>query len=136
MSKLDRQKFNNQRTHARIRNIEWNLSFDEWYDWWQETKKYHLRGCQKGQYVMARYDDTGPYSLDNIFCCSVEQNNSDRHKFNNYVSNTGKRNAKKIMTPDGEFESKIAAANYYGLNSAAISYRLKTKPKEYYYVVH
>jgi hypothetical protein len=135
MTKIDRQKFNMQRTHANIRNIDWNLTFEEWYSWWIATGKYHLRGCRKGQYVMARYNDSGPYSLDNIFCSSVEQNNKDRHKFNPYAVENGKKNAKPIQTPDGLFKSKIEAARHYNIKSGSMSGRLKRKPEEYYYVV-
>ena len=130
------KKYSMQKTSAAARGIDWKLTFQEWYDWWQSTGHWEQRGCKKGQYVMARYNDTGPYSLDNIFCCTSEQNNKDRHKNNNYVSRTMKViRCKPIVTPAGHFKSKKQAAEYYNVDSAAISFRLKKKPEEYYYVV-
>lgn len=136
MSLTPKQKYNMQRISSEKRGIQWKLTFDQWYKWWQDSGKWELRGCKKGQYVMARYQDSGCYELDNIFCCSVEQNNSDRHKFNNYVGTAvSQAQSKPIMTPEGLFSSKISAANHYGLDSAAISYRLNKYPKEFYYVI-
>ena len=136
MNLTPKQKYNMQKISAQKRNIKWELTFDEWYSWWQNTGYWEQRGCKKGQYLMARYHDSGPYSLDNIFCCSVEQNNSDRHKFNPYVGKAVSiRQSKPIMTPCGMFPSKKSAAEHYNLDSSALSYRLKKYPKEFYYVI-
>jgi hypothetical protein len=54
--------------------IEWKLTFEQWWDWWQATGLYDKRGCKKGQYVMARVDDLGPYELGNIFCTTCGEN--------------------------------------------------------------
>lgn len=67
-------KFRYQRARARQRNIDWLLSFDEWYSWWQSTGHWHERGITSGKYVMSRYGDIGPYSLDNIFCQTRDDN--------------------------------------------------------------
>jgi hypothetical protein len=136
VSLTPKQKYSMQKTSAEKRGIAWQFTFDEWFNWWQATGHWDNRGCKKGQYVMARFEDKGPYAINNVFCCSVEQNNSDRHKFNSYVkAAVSKAQSKPIMTPEGLFPSKILAANYYGLNSAALSYRLTKYPKEFYYVI-
>jgi hypothetical protein len=44
---------------------------------------------------------------------------------------TIKRNT--IMTPDGEFESRKAAAEFYNIKPPVINYRMKKYPDQYYY---
>lgn len=44
---------------------------------------------------------------------------------------TIKRNT--IMTPDGEFESRKAAAEFYNVKPPVINYRIKKYPDQYYY---
>lgn len=60
-----RYRYGVQKCHAKIRKIEWNLTFEEWFAWWGDD--IHKRGKGKDDLVMARYGDIGPYSLDNIY---------------------------------------------------------------------
>lgn len=75
--KEDIRKYSQHRRQAAQRGIDFLLSFAEWYEWWQQTGHYEERGCRHGQYVMARHNDTGPYSLDNIKCITHEENRSE-----------------------------------------------------------
>ncbi|MFM0257128.1 hypothetical protein [Paraburkholderia sediminicola] len=74
ITKKDRSAYASQKSHAKQRSIIFNLTFDEWFDWWQATGKYPKRGRAKDCYVMARFNDTGPYQLGNIYCCTVAEN--------------------------------------------------------------
>ena len=88
---------------AKRRNIEFLLTFDEWYKIWQDSGKWHLRGRNKGQYVMCRYNDSGPYSVTNVFIDLTENNVrsaqlgthnprgpfSDEHRKNLSIARTG-----------------------------------------------
>lgn len=73
-------KFRYQRSRARQRNIDWLLSFEEWYQWWQQTGHWEERGITSGKYVMSRYNDIGPYSLDNIFCQTRDDNSREANQ--------------------------------------------------------
>ena len=53
-----------QKISAKNRNIDWLFTFEEWIRWWGSD--IVNRGCRKGQLVMARKGDTGPYSSDNV----------------------------------------------------------------------
>lgn len=57
------------------RNIEWHLTFDEWINWWLSTGHWHERGKGSNKYVMSRFNDVGPYALNNIYC-QTDGNNS------------------------------------------------------------
>jgi hypothetical protein len=41
---------------------------------------------------------------------------------------------KSLQTPDGIFESRQKAAEYYNVDPATLNHRMKTKPTEYYYI--
>jgi len=47
--------------------IQWNLTFEQWMEVWQQSGHWEERGCKKGQYCMSRYNDIGPYEIDNVF---------------------------------------------------------------------
>lgn len=63
-----------QKAQAKLRGIEWRLTFYEWYKWWLDSGHYHERGRRQGQYVMGRIGDIGPYALNNIMCIQVKEN--------------------------------------------------------------
>ncbi len=65
---------------AKSRGVPFELTFEEWYNWWLSTGHYHERGKKKGQYVMARFNDDGAYSLDNIKCILHSENVSEGYK--------------------------------------------------------
>lgn len=58
--------YHNHRRDAVRREIEFNLEFIEWLQIWHNSGKLEQRGPRKGQYVMARYGDVGPYALGNV----------------------------------------------------------------------
>src|SRR4051812_11641348 len=59
-------KFAQHRRDSRGRGIEFKLTFEQWWKLWQDSGKWSRRGARKGQYVMARFGDVGPYSVGNV----------------------------------------------------------------------
>lgn len=92
MSLSPRDKFRAQRGKAKQRGIDWQLTFEEWLGIWEKSGKFELRGRQSGNYVMARFGDVGPYSVDNVFVEESGKNISDAY---NYKPCGGKLNAGK-----------------------------------------
>ena len=83
MADRARTIYTQQKRNAKGRSIEFDFTYEEWCLWW----KKHLgddwmkkRGCRKGQYVMARYYDDGPYSAYNVKCILAEHNHLERNK--------------------------------------------------------
>ena len=70
-----RDKYRNHRFSAHARGIEFHLSFDEWMRTWLESGHFHERGPRKGQYVMARKGDKGPYAVGNVEIITSDVNN-------------------------------------------------------------
>jgi hypothetical protein len=60
------EAFYSQKYSANLRNIDFLLTFDEWYNFWLDSGHLHERGRRRNQYCMARFNDTGPYALGNI----------------------------------------------------------------------
>jgi hypothetical protein len=58
--------FYSQRASASDRGIDFLLTFSEWLDIWAASGHLSERGKRIGCYCMARYGDTGPYSVDNV----------------------------------------------------------------------
>lgn len=54
------------RRDAGRRGVEWLLTFEEWLKIWEDSGHWHERGLKKGQYVMGRYGDKGPYTVGNV----------------------------------------------------------------------
>jgi hypothetical protein len=75
--KLAKRKYHAHKGVAKQRNILFDLSYDEWINIWMNSGKYHLRGAGQGKYCMSRINDTGPYSISNVFIQSHAKNVSD-----------------------------------------------------------
>lgn len=65
---------------AKYRGIEFHLTFEEWWDIWNQSGKYEQRGRGAGKYCMSRKNDTGPYALGNVYIQTIDDNNREAHK--------------------------------------------------------
>ena len=74
MMKNIRRKYRMCIWNAKQRDIPWELTYIQWRTIWAASGHWHERGFRKGQYVMARYGDKGPYSKDNVRICTVKEN--------------------------------------------------------------
>lgn len=59
------RRFLEQKRNARVRGIEWHLSFADWWRIWEESGKWGERGRGHG-YAMSRPGDIGPYAVGNV----------------------------------------------------------------------
>ena len=80
--KTPKGRFSRQKDHAKNRGIDWELSFEEWWEIWEASGKYAQRGRGKGKYCMCRYGDTGSYSKDNFYIDEWCNNIKEQHKNN------------------------------------------------------
>lgn len=134
---LAKKRYQYQMYAAKKRNISFELTFDEWYNWWlsngvdKNATPLSINRQQKDELCMCRKDDKGSYTLSNIYCATRSQNTLDGIKAGG-IKIPG-HNKKIIVTPIGKFESLTAAAKAYNRDVTTIGYRLKRYPKEYYY---
>ena len=61
-----------QRNTSKQRGVEFNLTFEQWRDWWGDD--FDNRGRKMLQLCMCRYGDTGPYELGNIYKATNAEN--------------------------------------------------------------
>ena len=117
--------FNQQKYHAARRNIPFNLTFNEWSDWWETNLGpdwLTKRGRGKGKFCMIRIGDAGDYSIGNIKCGTFEQNCCERKE--NKTSAHGIKNAGVKLTEDQvraiykSKKSQTALAKIFGVSHA------------------
>lgn len=65
-------RYGAHRKNAKRRGIPFLLTFDQWLHIWGD--KLDRCGKHAGQYVMARFGDSGPYAVGNVEIVTVEQN--------------------------------------------------------------
>lgn len=60
------RKYREQMDAAKARAIPWQMTFPVWVQLWVASGRWEERGTRKGQYVMARHGDEGPYHPENV----------------------------------------------------------------------
>lgn len=74
-----REAYRSHKSRAVSYGIPFLLTFYEWAAIWEESGHLLERGRKKGQYVMARFGDTGPYSTDNVKIITNADNIREAH---------------------------------------------------------
>lgn len=69
-----RTDFIEHRLNAKDRGIGFELTFSQWLEIWIASGKVRRRGCRRGQYVMARHGDRGPYAVGNVKIILASEN--------------------------------------------------------------
>ena len=77
INSVERHKYHCHKSKAKQRGIPFELTFDEWWDIWQQSGKWEQRGCTTGGYVMSRHNDEGAYSMDNVFIQTKYANDTE-----------------------------------------------------------
>lgn len=107
------------------------------------TNQYDIDA--KDRLEMCRFSDSGPYSLDNIYC-DTKSNNSKNAWYNHQRDTLGENNSnygnrgfsnvlsKAVMTPNGLYGSIRDAAREYNITPQGMSKRLKNHSSEYYFI--
>jgi hypothetical protein len=62
------------RHNAELRNIEFKISFEEWWKIWQGSGRWEQRGKGAQRYCMCRVGDEGPYQVGNVFIATNAEN--------------------------------------------------------------
>jgi hypothetical protein len=73
----NKHKYSCHKSKANARGIDFELTFEEWWNIWEQSGKWEQRGCRKGQYVMSRYNDSGSYIIGNVFIQEHSKNVSE-----------------------------------------------------------
>jgi hypothetical protein len=99
-------KWEAQRNMARYRDIEWNLTLDEWVDWWGDD--IDRRGKRSTDLVMARIDMDKGYEVGNLIKLTHKEN------VVRGTQKVGNKRLRPVRTPLGDFTSVTAARKAHG----------------------
>lgn len=105
MAKLYRSQYHNARYCAKERNIDWQFTYDTWIEWWGDD--IVNRGPYKGQLVMARNGDIGPYHPDNVTKKTCNENCSEGNK-GKIVSEATKNKLRARIPSRGNLGKKLS----------------------------
>ena len=61
--------------------IAWNFTFETWLKFWEDSGQLSDRGGAGDQYCMARYNDIGAYSPDNVRIITMSENLSEKGSY-------------------------------------------------------
>lgn len=123
--------YTNQKNRAKARSISFDLTFDDWINWWEKQlgpSWREKRGRAKNKYVMLRINDAGPYAHGNIVCGTFSQNSSDKRKnksSSHGVKNSGaKLTEKQVLAIYKSHKSHGSIAKEFGISVGAV-FRIK-----------
>lgn len=72
-------RYNCQKSAARNRGIEWDITFAEWWAIWEPH--WENRGRYADGLVMARHGDSGPYHPSNVKIITLAENASEQYLY-------------------------------------------------------
>lgn len=75
-----RGQYSVHKHNAKVRGIEFTLTFEQWWDIWQKSRKWPMRGNRAGHFVMCRKNDVGAYAVSNVYIGSFNRNVRERNK--------------------------------------------------------
>jgi len=129
-----------QKAMAKRRGIDWQFNLHSWVAWWGSD--YDKRGRKRGDLCMARYNDSGAYSHNNVYKATVSQNHSERNtlrKNRTYpkrTSPTGPQHGRKRVVYKGvEYPSVRVCYTDVGLTEGTVrKHLLDSKKVDCYYL--
>lgn len=71
------EAYSRQKSVAKQRGIQWEITFDEWWNLW--SPYYRLRGRGTNGLCMAREGDSGAYKIGNVYLTTNLGNMKDGH---------------------------------------------------------
>ena len=126
-----RRKYKGQRNYAKQRGILWQFNYITWWKKWAESGKWNKRGHHKGEYVMARFRDKGPYSPINTRITTVQENLGEawtNPSYRNRITeasrhaNTGKKHT-------AETKAKMSKSHIGNDNALGFKHSVETRLK-------
>lgn len=83
------QVYNDRMHRAEERGIEWLFTFESWWNIWKPFWK--KRGRKSEDLCMARFEDKGPYSPENVRICTNRENHLERVRNQIFVNGRWQR---------------------------------------------
>lgn len=117
-----RGKWTLQKFHAKKRGIAFLLTYEEWFNVWELSGKYHLRGKSPDSYCMGRVNDSGAYEVGNVEIVKVSNN------LRTQLVSGQHKHVKMTKAKVGEMRNKYlhgatckSLATIYGIDASQVS---------------
>src|SRR5215831_15469175 len=91
---MSRRTYDLHKGSAKQRGIPFDLTYEEWLSIWTASGRMAERGSGLNQYCMARFNDEGGYSIDNVRIITNAENSAEQHVSVARVQSTCKRCSK------------------------------------------
>lgn len=75
-----RGRYKQQKRNAKIRGIDWQLTYEQWCKIWADSGRWDQRGNWAEGYVMMRPGDVGPYAVGNVVIGRHVDNVAERNR--------------------------------------------------------
>jgi hypothetical protein len=69
-----KKAFKQQKGRARQRGVAFEMSFDQWREFWTIDDRWSRRGTGADNLVMSRIGDKGAYVVGNVICQTQREN--------------------------------------------------------------
>lgn len=152
------QAYRTHKNNSRARGVQFQMTFVQWYKVWVDSGHWEKRGLKGDGYVMSRFNDEGPYHVDNVEIIRASENARQPQVIEKRVATIAKKKAegtfhrsddykhlrdrghhpkaRPVVDPDGvEYPSAALAAEIFGLTRAALAYRCRTNYGGWHYKV-
>ena len=150
------QAWRTQQHNAKRRGIPFDFTLYAWWMWWRrELAKigpHATRGLKRGEYMMCRHGDVGPYAEWNVFCGTAKDNQQDvapeqkigrRERMIQWHSTheswlkgrfgAAHPSSKPVVTPLGTFPSAADAGRAHGITRQAVSIAIRDGRKGWHF---
>lgn len=78
------KQYNAHKSNAKMRGIQFDLSYKEWHRIWKDSGKIDCRGTHFGEYSMCRFFDRGGYDVNNVYIALSTDNTKHYHQLKRY----------------------------------------------------
>ena len=125
--------------NTKRRKLDFLFTFREWWSWWQVDDRWSRRGVGRDKLVMSRFNDSGPYSPDNVYCSTHHDNcreisaNAMRRRHEGPESPSQKstyqsdKRRRHVITPFGIFANAGDAAEAHGISEGSVIIRAQSR---------
>jgi hypothetical protein len=127
--KIAKQRYNEQKYRAKSRGIDFPITFAEWCEIWQQSGNWEQRGRRKGQCVMSRINDQGPYHKNNV-TIQLHETNAKDGQIGKKLSPAHIQIIKKHMVGNTHGSKKRSAATCENIRMVKLKYWKNKKQEE------
>jgi hypothetical protein len=89
-------RWREQRYNSEHRGIAFELTLADWLSIWIGSGHYRQRGRHKGEFVMSRPGDTGPYSVTNVAIVPCSANTVEAQSHRAWTAETRAKIARRL----------------------------------------